>query len=89
MEGAIRNRLHASACAPEMVSLIRGEVWRQVRDGFSILLSAEDDVRLFGKKLKLSCIAAFPQAKRRPRLILNFSAQPDKETHIVNDTTDM
>ena len=35
-----------------------------------------------------SRIAAVPQAQRRPRLILNLSAPPDKETPSVNDTTD-
>ena len=71
-----------------MVSFIRGELWRRIQDGFSILLSAEDAVRLSGEKLKLSHIAAVPQAHRRPHLILNLFAPPDKETPSVNDTTD-
>ena len=71
-----------------MVSFIRGELWWQIKDGFSILLSAEDDVRLFGEKLKLFRIAAVPQAQRRLRLILNLLVPPNKETPSVNDTTD-
>ena len=43
---------------------------------------------MFGEQLKLSRIAAVPQAQRRPRLILNLSAPPDKETPSFNDTTD-
>ena len=57
-----------------------------MQDGFSILLSAKDHVRLFGDNIKLSCIAAVPQTQRKPRLILNLSAPPDKETPSVNDT---
>ena len=59
-----------------------------MQDGFSILLSAEDSVKLFGVKLNISRIAAVPQAQVRPRLILNFSTQSDKETPSVNYTTD-
>ena len=71
-----------------MVRFILGELRRQIQDGFSILLSAQDAVRLFGKKLKLSHIAAVPQAQLRQRLILNLEALSDKETPSVNDTTD-
>ena len=45
-------------------------------------------MRLFRERLKLSRIAAVPQAHRRPRLILNLSAQPDSNTLSVNETTD-
>ena len=88
MDEAIRNRPHASACAPDMVSFVRGELRRRVQDGFIILLSAEDAVQLFGEKLKLSRIAAVLQAQRRPRLIMNFLAPPDKDTPSVTNTTD-
>ena len=88
MDEAIHNRPHTSACAPDMVSFIRGELRWQVQDGFSILLSAEDAVQLFGEKLKPSRIAAVPQAQRQPRLILDLSAPPDNETPSVNNTTD-
>ena len=78
LDEATQNRPHASACAPDMVSFIQGELRRRVQDGFSIFLSAKDDVRLFEEKLKLSHIKAVPQAQRRPRLILNLSAPPNK-----------
>ena len=84
----IKNGSHASACDPDMVNFIQGELQRQVKDRFSILLSAKGDVRVFGKKLKLSCIAAAPQAQRCPHLILNLLAQPDKENSSVNNTRD-
>ena len=71
-----------------MVSFIRGELRRRIQDGFSILLSAEDAVRLFGEQINLSHIAAVQQAQRQLRLILNLSAPPDKETPSVNNTTD-
>ena len=60
---------------------------RRIKDGFSILLTVVDVIRLFGEKLKLSCIAAVPQSHRRPRLILNLTAQQDSDTPIVNGTT--
>ena len=44
-------------------------------------------MRLFGEKLKLSRIAAVPQAYRHPRLILNLSAQLGSNTLSVNETT--
>ena len=43
---------------------------------------------MFREKLEISRIAAVPQDQRRPRLILEFSAQPDKETPNVYDTLD-
>ena len=82
------NGPHTSACAPDTVCFIRGELQRRVQDGFSILLSAEDAIRLFGEKLKLSRIAAVPQAQLRPHLILNLSAPPGNGTPSVNNTTD-
>ena len=85
---AIKNGSHASACAPEMVRFIRGELQRQVQDGFSILLYAEDYVQVFGENLNLSRIAAVPQAQRRPFLILNLLAQPNTESTSVNITVD-
>ena len=88
MDKAIKNRPHGSECALDMVHFIWGDMQRQVQDGFSILLSTEDDVRLFREKLKFSCIAAVPQAHCRPCLILNLSDQPNKETLIVNITMD-
>ena len=71
-----------------MTAFIRGEMQRRIKDGFSILLPAADAIRLFGEKLKLSCIAAVPQARRRPRLIINLSEQPDSDTPSVNETID-
>ena len=44
--------------------------------------------RLFGDKLKLTCIAAVPQYHRRLRLIINLLAQPDEGTPSANDTMD-
>ena len=88
LDEAIQNGQHASACAPDMVSFILGYLQRRFQGRFSILLSTEDAVQVFGEKLKLSCITVSPQDQRRPQLILNLSAQPDKETPSVNVTTD-
>ena len=73
---------------PGMVIFIREEMQRRIQDEFSILLSAEDNVQMFRENLKLSCITAVPQAHCRPRLTLNLSDQPNKETLSVNDNTD-
>ena len=43
---------------------------------------------MFRERLKLSRIAAVPQAHHRPRLILNLSAHPGSDTLSVNETTD-
>ena len=45
-------------------------------------------MQLFGEKLNLSRITAVHQAQRRPRLILNLLAPPDKETPSFNDNMD-
>ena len=65
-----------------------GEMQQMVQDGFSILLPAADAVQIFVETLKLSRIAAVPQAQLQLRLILNLSAQPDKITPSINDTID-
>ena len=70
-----------------MTEFIHGELHQRVQDGFSTLFSKADVVRIFGKNLKLSRIAAVPQEHRRPRLILNLLAQPNKGMQSVNDTT--
>ena len=72
----------------EITSFIRGELRRRIKDGFSILLPAVDAMLLFEKSLKLSHIAAVPQAHYRPCLVLNLSAQPDSNTLSVNETID-
>ena len=46
-------------------------------------------LQVFREKLKLSCIAAVPQAHRRPQIILNLLSQPVKVTPSVSNTTDM
>ena len=87
LETAISKGSHASSCTLEMNSFIRGELWRRIKDGFSILLPVADAMQLFGERLKLSCIAAVLQAHRHPCLTLNLSAQPESDTLSVNETT--
>ena len=66
---------------------IQGEMQLRIKDGISILLQVADALRLFGESLKVSCIAAVPQAYRCPRLIFNLSEHPASDTHSVNETT--
>ena len=70
-----------------MTAFIWGDMQQRIKDGFSILLSAADAISLFGDKLKISCIAAVPQAHLRPRLILNLSEQPDSDMPRIKKTT--
>ena len=70
-----------------MVQFIRGGMQRRFQDVFSILLTAKDNVQVFGEHLELYRIKAFPEAHRRLHLILNLSAKPDKKNPSVNDTT--
>ena len=87
LETAISKGSHASSCTPEINSFIQGELWRRIKDGFSILLPAADAMQLFGERLKLSHIAAVLQAHRHLHLILNLLAQPESDTLSVNETT--
>ena len=87
LETAISKGPHSSSCTAEMTSFIRGEMQRGIKDGFCILVPASDTLRLFGEILKLSRIASVPQAHRRPRLIINLSAQLESDTLSVNETT--
>ena len=61
---------------------------RIIKDGLSILFPAADKIRLFGKRLKLSRIAAVPQVHLRLRLILNLLAQAESDTPSINETTE-
>ena len=88
LEQAITKGPHESACTPEMIVFIFGDMQHHVQDGFSILLPAADASALFGDKLKLSRIAAVPQDHQRPRLILNLMEQPHEGTPSVNGTTE-
>ena len=87
LETAISKGPHSSACTPEMTVFTRENMQRRIKNGFSILLLATDAIGIFRENLKLSRIAAMPQAHRRACLILNPSAQPDLDTPIVNETT--
>ena len=69
-----------------MTAFIRRELHKRLQGGFSILLPASDAVRLFGKNLKISRIAAVPQEHQHPRLILDLLAQTYKGVLSVNDT---
>ena len=78
LDQAITEEPYTSAYKQEIKPFMSGEIRQSVQDGCSILLSAADVVRLFGDKLKLSCIAAFLQEYLRLRRIINLSAQPNE-----------
>ena len=71
-----------------MTVFIRRGVKRNVQDGFRILLPAADAVQMFGMNLKLSRIAAVPQAHLQPRLIFNLLENLNDDTTSVNVTSD-
>ena len=58
-----------------------------MRDGFSILIPAEDSVGVFWENINLSYIAAPPQKNLWTRLILNLLVKPNEGTTSVNYTT--
>ena len=60
---------------------------RRVLDGFSILFTAAELLRIFGEKLKIYHITEVPQEYIQPRLILNMYEKNDGGTPIVNYTT--
>ena len=70
-----------------MTAFICKEMRQRVQDGFRILLPEAGAARVFGDKLKPSCITAVPQDHHRPRLVLNLLENPDDGTPSVNDTT--
>ena len=72
-----------------MTTFIPGEMQRRIKYGFRILLPETYELRLFGEKLKLSHILAFPQAHFHLCLILDLSYNPDEGTPSVNNTTNM
>ena len=87
MKEAITNGPQELACYTEMKVFIPGEIQRSLQDGFSISLSTADMVRMFGEKIKFSCITEVPQAHHQPRLILNLLEKPDEGTPSVNNNT--
>ena len=56
---------------------------QSVQDYFSIVLPTVDTVQMFGDKLKISCIAAAPQAHNRPRLIINLTENLMRERQVL------
>ena len=60
-----------------MTSFVHREIRQREQDGFSILIPEEYTVRVFGDKLKLSCIDDINQEHRRLRLIINPLEKPD------------
>ena len=88
LETVIYKGPRALACTPDITAFIQEEIQRRIKYGFSILLPAVDKIRLFREWLKFSRIMSMPQAHRRPRLILNISAQLDSDMLNINKTTD-
>ena len=88
LETSISKGPHALVCTPEMTAFVWGEIQRRIKDGFNILLPAADAIRLFGEKLKISCITAVLQSHHHPRLFLDLLEKPYSDTPSVNESTD-
>ena len=58
--GPGERHIEGSPCS-DSITFIYREMQRHVQDSFGIILPTRDVVRVFGDKLKLSCIAAVPQ----------------------------
>ena len=87
LETASSDGPHASSCTLDMTTFIPGEMQRRIKYGFRILLPETYELRLFGEKLKLSHILAFPQAHCHLCLILNLSEKPDVGMPSLDDAT--
>ena len=48
LETDISKRSHASSCAPDITTFVRGEIQMSIKDGFIILLLVADAVWLLG-----------------------------------------
>ena len=88
LERANAKGSHFSACTPKITEFIRGDMRQHVQCCFRILLPAVNAVRVFGDKLKLSCIDAAHQDHLRPCLITKPLKNPDEGMPSVNETTE-
>ena len=70
------------------MAFVSEEMWQRVQNGFSIILIVADAVRVFGDKLKVSCIVAVPQEHHQPRLIIKPPENLNEGTPSANNTTD-
>ena len=80
---------HTSTQQSAATTFCRAEIPERITHGFSIILSEEDILLYFDRKLKISCLASVDQANQKPRLICNSSSAPDDITASVDDTTNM
>ena len=69
---AITTAPHTSTLTPSAISFYRTDILDISLRGFSIILSEEDAICLFGTLLCISCLALVDQQNRKPRLICNF-----------------
>ena len=67
---------HVSTCMPEATTFCREELVERVSRGFSLLLKADDALRVFDTRLCISILASVPQKNRRNRLICDSTALP-------------
>ena len=78
---------HVSACTPNMIAFILGDVSQRMRDGFNIFILAIDAFQMFRERINMSRTAAVPQEHRGSCLILSLSGKPYDGTTSVYDTT--
>ena len=76
IRAAILQGPHVSTRTPEATAFCREELVERVARGFSLLLTEQDALRIFGTRLRISRLASVPQANRRNRLICDSTAPP-------------
>ena len=96
---AIRRGLHTSTHNPDSTAFCCAEIADCIFCDFSLLLTAEAAILLFGRRLRISNLASVPQTNRKDRLICDSTARPSSgdsllppsylDTPAVNVSTDM
>ena len=88
INSAIATVPHASTLTPEATDFCPQEMLEREQSGFSIILTVEMALLVFGDRIRISCLASINQANIKLRLICDSSVAPDDVTPSVNVYTD-
>ena len=98
IRATIKRGPHTSTCNSASTTFCLKELADRVSQGFSLLLTAETAILLFGRRLRISRLASVPQANKKDRLICDSTASPpsgdsllptsSEDTPAVNVSTD-
>ena len=80
IEVALQRGPHPSAKTPDAIQLFKEDIAYQVNGGFCDVILASELMKNPPANLKVSPVAAVPQANRRPRIILDLSFPVRRQT---------